>query len=83
MAGDDGRSEIRDRAEKKHKDLQAVRDFMAGGQRSETEQRRSTGTYILNELSQRSETELRRKKSTGTHKLEGISWQEIRNQRQS
>jgi len=55
------RSEIKDRAEEKHRDLHPGRDFMAGGQRSKTELRRSTGT----------------------HKLEGISWQEVRDQRQS
>jgi len=54
------RSEIKDRAEEKHRDSHPGRDFMAGGQRSETERR-----------------------STGTHILEGISWQEVRDQRQS
>jgi len=41
------RSEIRDRAEEKHRDSQAGWDFIAWGQKSETELRRSTGTHIL------------------------------------
>jgi len=53
------RSEIRDRAEEKHRNSHAERDFMAGSHISE----------------------LRR--STGTHKLEEISWHEVRDQRQS
>jgi hypothetical protein len=56
------KSEIRDRAEEKHRDTHAERDFMAEGQRSKTELRR---------------------RSTGTHKLEGISWQKVIDQRQS
>ena len=55
------RSEIRDRAEEKHRDTQAGWDFMAEDQKSETELRRSTGTHTLNR----------------------ISWQEVRDQRQS
>jgi len=45
------RSEIRDRAEEKHRNSQAGRNFMTGGQRSETELRRSTRTHILNRIS--------------------------------
>jgi len=54
-------SEIRDRAEEKHRNSHPDGDFMAWSQRSETELRRSTMT----------------------HTLEGISWQEVRDQRQS
>jgi hypothetical protein len=49
------------RAEEEHRDSPTGWDFMAGGQRSETELRRSTGT----------------------HSLDGISWQEVSDRKQS
>ena len=79
------RSEIKNRAEKKHRDSQAGSDFMARDQRSETELRSSTVTHMLDQNfmaeDQRSETEL--KSSTVTHMLDGISWQKIRDQLRS
>jgi len=54
-------SKIRERAEQKHRDSHPEWDFVAWGQRSETELRRSTET----------------------HMLDGISWHEVRDQRQS
>jgi len=44
-------SKIRDRAEKKHRDSHPEWDFIAWGQRSETELRRSTGTHTLDGIS--------------------------------
>jgi hypothetical protein len=49
------RSALGNRAEEEHRDSHPGWDFMAGGQQSEKELRRSTGT----------------------HMLDGISWQEV------
>jgi hypothetical protein len=44
-------SAIGNRAEEEHRDSQPGWDFMAGGQRSEKELRRSTGTHTLDGIS--------------------------------
>jgi hypothetical protein len=45
------RSEIKNRAMEEHSHSHAGWDFMAGGQRSKTELRRSTATHILDGIS--------------------------------
>jgi hypothetical protein len=73
------------RAEEEHRDSHPGWDFMAGGQQWETELRRSTGTHTTGwdfmAGGQRSEKELRR--NTGTHQLDGISWPEVSDGKQS
>jgi hypothetical protein len=45
------RSEIKNRADKKHSHSQTGLDFMTEGQRSKTELRKSTATHILDGIS--------------------------------
>jgi hypothetical protein len=80
MTGD----QIKNTADKKHSHSHSALDFMTKGQiknRAVKEHSHSQSGWDFMAEDQKSKTELRR--STATHILDGISWQKIRDQKQS
>ena len=79
-----GRSETKNRTVKKDNNSQSGLDFIAKDQNLKTvtkEHRDSQATWHFTADDQRSGIELR--KSTGTHILDEILWQEIKDQKQN